>query len=203
MCGAGPDANASRFQVVLRPSPELDNKQVVFGHVLGECPATRLHALHWVEAVGNTRTGTTREVVLIEDCGECSAEEAARFGVVARTSEAGVPEAETQEKRYARAGLRPPKLADAVHRENLKDVLELTADALDSWEWEVKKAQRSSDVQERSREIEACLKPLGQVLEEAKYKAGTVQGDAGQNGRIAQSQQLRLKELQETLKKLY
>merc|ERR1719356_1255391 len=104
-------------------------------------------------------------------------------------------EGESEDAKYARGGLRPPKLSDSVQRENLADVLELTADALDSWEWETKKAQRAGD-QDRAKEVEACLKSLASVLEEAKYKAGSVQGKNGQHGRNAQSQQLRLRDLQ-------
>jgi len=201
MRGAGPDANASRFQVILRPSPDLDNKQVVFGQLLhygpGEDASTvdRLHVMHWVEAMGTARTGAPREALVIEDCGELAPPEASKL----LASKAGD---ESQEARYARGGLRPPKLSDAVQRENLADVLELTADVLDNWEWETKKAQRAG-AQDRAKEVEACLKPLGAVLEEAKYKAGSVQGKNGQHGRNAQCQQLRLRELQETLQKLY
>lgn len=200
MAGAGPDANASRFQVVLRPSPELDNKQVVFGQILPAGPdgpvADRLHPLHWVEAVGTSRTGTPREAVVVEDCGELAPAEAAKLvGPRPRDDEA-------QAERYSRGGLRPPKLTDSVLRENLADVLELTADCLESLEWETKKAERASD-RDRAQEIEASLKPLGMALEEAKYKAGTVTGDRGIHGRKAQSQQLRLRDLQEALQKLY
>jgi len=201
MCGAGPDANASRFQVLLRPAPELDNKQVVFGQILpygpeGDSSAERLHALHWVEGMG-TRSGTTREAIAIEGCGELDAAEAAKALGIAK-----VPEEEEQEKKYRRGGLRPPRLSDAVQRENLADVLQLTADSLDSWEWQITKAQRASD-KERARDIEAGMKPLTAVLEEAKYKAGSVQGTSGVHGRNAQCQQLRLRELQESLEKFF
>mmetsp|Transcript_175049 Transcript_175049/g.561372 ORF Transcript_175049/g.561372 Transcript_175049/m.561372 type:complete len:403 (-) Transcript_175049:54-1262(-) len=201
MCGAGPDANASRFQVLLRPAPELDNKQVVFGQILpygpeGDSSAERLHALHWVEGMG-TRSGTTREAIAIEECGELDAAEAAKALGIAK-----VPEEEEQEKKYRRGGLRPPRLSDAVQRENLADVLQLTADSLDSWEWQITKAQRASD-KERARDIEAGMKPLTAVLEEAKYKAGSVQGTSGVHGRNAQCQQLRLRELQESLEKFF
>lgn len=206
MCGAGRDANSSRFQVVMRPSPELDNKQVVFGHVLPEGPkgnaADRIHVLHWVEAVGNARTGDAREAVVIEDCGECSPDEAK--GLVSAPRPTGAAQ-ETQEERYARAGLRPPKLHETVQRENLADVLELTDDLLEGYAWEVKKAQRlgGGEAQDKVKDIEAALKPFKEVLEEAKYRAGTVQGERGALGRKAQSQQLRLRDLQEDLSKLF
>merc|ERR1740121_2621672 len=120
----------------MRPSPELDNKQVVFGHLLPEGPkgqpGDRLHALHWVEAVGTSRTGSTREAVVIEECGECSAEEARSLLPAMRPPGS---EEESQDARYKRAGLRPSKLSDAVSRENLTDVLELTADCLEGFEW--------------------------------------------------------------------
>mmetsp|Transcript_132429 Transcript_132429/g.330255 ORF Transcript_132429/g.330255 Transcript_132429/m.330255 type:complete len:300 (-) Transcript_132429:52-951(-) len=201
MRGAGPDANASRFQVILRPSPDLDNKQVVFGQLLHYGPGEdassvdRLHVMHWVEAMGTARTGAPREAVVVEDCGELAPPEASKL--IAERAED-----ETQEARYARGGLRPPKLSEAVQRENLADVLELTADALDSWEWETKKAQRAGD-QDRAKEVETSLRPLAAILEEAKYKAGSVQGKNGQHGRNAQSQQLRLRDVQEALQKLY
>merc|ERR1712014_343758 len=52
--------NASRFQLLLRPAPELDRKHVVFGQVVGQSSSERLHVLHWIEAVG-TRSGAPRE----------------------------------------------------------------------------------------------------------------------------------------------
>lgn len=203
MVGAGPDANASRFQIMLRPAPELDCKQVVFGQIVAHGPEgkasseDKLHPLHWVEAMGIGKAGNPRESIVVEDCGVLTPAQAAKALGVSKALED-----EPQENKYKRGGMRPPKLSDAVQRENLGDVLELTADAIDGWEWEITKAQRASD-RERGKEIEAGLKPLSAVLEEAKYKAGSVQGPSGAHGRSFQSLQLRLKDLQESLEKFF
>jgi len=62
-----------RFQITLGAVPNLDGKQVVFGQLLAS-PGAALHPLHWIEAV-STSTGTPREEVQIEACGECTTEE--------------------------------------------------------------------------------------------------------------------------------
>lgn len=211
MRGAGPDANSSRFQITLKPLPEFDVKQVVFGQVLPTCfqdgqvdTSGALHVLHWVEAMGTgARSGTPMEAIAIEDCGQVPPDLAWKLINWDHHDAVGLLHLQEEAVRYSRGGWLPAKLTDAVKRDNLAAVLELTAVALEGWEWEAKKAERAGD-SERAREIEFNSRSIGKVLEEAKYKAGTVQGDAeGAHGRNAQSQQLQLRDLQDSMRKLY
>jgi len=203
MANDGPHTNTSRFQVTFKPLPALDKKQVVFGQVLAGTNGSsseRLHALHWAVAMG-TSSGVPLEAVIVEDCGECDTATAEQLR---GSRQEGEPE--TQSARYARAGLHLGKLEDAISRDAVVDMLELTEVVLESLEWQAKKAERAEDIADRARragEVEAGLKALKTVLEEVEFKAGDVQGADGKQGRKAKTQIFRVRDLEEAMTKIY
>mmetsp|Transcript_66932 Transcript_66932/g.160289 ORF Transcript_66932/g.160289 Transcript_66932/m.160289 type:complete len:401 (-) Transcript_66932:163-1365(-) len=190
MANDGPNTNSSRFQVTLKAQPSIDGFQVVFGQLLADrrpdaeagSRQAELHPLYWVASHG-TSSGKTLEAVVIEECGECEPEEAALLL-------GQVQPKESQEARYARSGLSVGRLEDAITKENIADVLSLTADVTDLLEWEAKKVDRAEGQEKirKSAEVEMGLKAISGVLEEAEYKAGDVQGPDGKQGRKAKSQ---------------
>jgi len=66
MANAGPNTNGSQFFVCTAMTPHLNGKHVVFGKAVDG-----LDVLRRIEAVG-TRSGTTKQRVVIRDCGECT-----------------------------------------------------------------------------------------------------------------------------------
>jgi len=203
MANDGPNTNTSRFQVTMRPLPHLDGKQVVFGQVLAETNESgpQLHILHWINAMATT-SGTPIEALVIEDCGECDM-------LKVQQLRGAVPSAgkrESQEARYSRGGIHSGKLEDAISKDSAVEMLELLGAAVDSWEWQAKKAERTSDGAERSRkstEVEAGLKALRSVLEDVEFKVGDVVGPDGKLGRKAKTLTFRVRDLEEMLAKLY
>jgi len=203
MANDGPNTNTSRFQVILKPQPMLDGRQVVFGQVLTDSEnngSEHLHPLHWISAMA-TVSGTPIETIVIEDSGECDAAKAQQLR--GTTFDGAL---ETEEARYSRGGVHTGKLEDAISKETVVEMLELTETCLDSWEWQAKKAVQAADSKDRVRrasEVEAGLKALKSVLEEVEFKAGDVQGMDGKQGRKAKSQIFRVRDLEESLAKIY
>jgi cyclophilin family peptidyl-prolyl cis-trans isomerase len=66
MANAGPGTNGSQFFITVAPTDWLDGKHVVFGRVADE---ESVKVVKQMEAVGS-RSGATRERVIIADCGE-------------------------------------------------------------------------------------------------------------------------------------
>lgn len=64
MANAGPNTNGSQFFICTEKTPWLDGKHVVFGKVVDGYSVVKE-----MEKVGSD-TGSTRERVVIEDCGE-------------------------------------------------------------------------------------------------------------------------------------
>jgi len=203
MANDGPNTNTSRFQVTLRPLPQLDGKQVVFGQILADANESepKLHVLHWINAMA-TASGTPTEALVIEDCGECNMAQAQQL----RGATSSASKRESQEARYSRGGTVTGKLEDAISKDSAVEMLELMEAAVDSWEWQAKKAERTADGAERSRratEVEAGLKALSSVLEDVEFKVGDVVGPDGKLGRKAKSLTFRVRDVEETLAKLY
>jgi len=197
-----PQKSNRQFQVTLSARPDLDQKQVVFGQLIAGDQAessSRLPPLYWVESVGS-HSGTPREAVMVENCGECSAAEAqAALGELS-------PDAESQAARYGRAGILHGKLEDALSEETVGDALEMTADILDSLQWDATKAQRANegpDKVRRLKHVEASVKQLTRALEAAEHNAGDVHGFEGKLGRQAKNQLLQAQELIERVSKIY
>lgn len=65
MANSGRDSNGSQFFITVAPTPFLDFKHVVFGHV---ADAESQSVVKAIEAVGS-ESGTTSKVVTIADCG--------------------------------------------------------------------------------------------------------------------------------------
>lgn len=66
MANSGPNTNGSQFFLCLAKTDWLDNKHVVFGHVL-----SGLDVLKKIEKFGS-KAGTTSQKVVITTCGELS-----------------------------------------------------------------------------------------------------------------------------------
>ncbi|XP_010043279.2 peptidyl-prolyl cis-trans isomerase CYP19-3 isoform X1 [Eucalyptus grandis] len=66
MANAGPDTNGSQFFICTEKTPWLDGKHVVFGKVVDG-----YNVVKEMESVGSD-SGSTRETVAIEDCGQLS-----------------------------------------------------------------------------------------------------------------------------------
>lgn len=201
MANDGPNTNTSRFQVTLRPLPQLDGKQVVFGQVLVGANEPKLHVLHWINAMATT-SGTPIEALVIEDCGECDIVRTQQL----RGSGPSAGKRESQEARYSRGGIHNGKLEDAISKDSAVEMLELMEATVESWDWQAKKAERTSDGAERSRratEVEAGLKALRSVLEDVEFKVGDIVGPDGKLGRKAKTLTFQVRDLEEMLAKLY
>lgn len=66
MANAGPNTNGSQFFICTEKTPWLDGKHVVFGKVVDG-----YNVVKEMESVGSD-SGSTRETVAIEDCGQLS-----------------------------------------------------------------------------------------------------------------------------------
>ena len=65
MANQGPNTNGSIFQVTMKESPDMDDRYVVFGYVVGE---DSFRVLHEINALGS-QWGQPREELIIIDCG--------------------------------------------------------------------------------------------------------------------------------------
>eukprot|EP00931_Biecheleriopsis_adriatica_P094307 TRINITY_DN67973_c0_g1_i1.p1 TRINITY_DN67973_c0_g1~~TRINITY_DN67973_c0_g1_i1.p1 ORF type:complete len:358 (-),score=90.79 TRINITY_DN67973_c0_g1_i1:6-1079(-) len=201
MSPGSPSYGDSRFQLTLGATPDLDGKQVVFGQLLGS-PGSALHALHWVEAVG-AASGSPREAVVIEACGESTAEESeALLGAMVMAAQVDRT-AESEQDRYGRTGHTHGKLEDSITDDNVAEVVELTDELLEHLEWACKKAKSASEKDRKARELEDGVKSLIGVLKKVEFKAGEVKGFDNKLGRSAKGQLSRAKELEESLVRLY
>jgi len=199
----GSSSGASGFQLTFQAMPELDEKQVVFGQMVRpEEKTPQLHVMHWVEAVA-TSSGVPREAVVVDACGESDEAEADRvLGAMVRGAQMDGT-LETQDERFSRVGPKYGRLQDSLNESNLAEVLDLTEDVLEHVEWQAKKAKSASNKARRSEELEASLKTLVGVLEDAVHKAGEVQGFDNKLGRNAKSQLARAEDLEKALNRLY
>ncbi|GAB9468712.1 hypothetical protein Gpo141_00006021 [Globisporangium polare] len=66
MVNSGPDTNTSQFYLHFAPAPNLDNKHVVFGCLLGEESFSTLDTVHQVA----TSRGDPKQPVRISACGQ-------------------------------------------------------------------------------------------------------------------------------------
>merc|ERR1712113_37580 len=125
---------------------------------------------YWVEAVG-AASGAPRESVVITASGECNSAEAEQLlgpMVVAAALDRRSPE--TQEDRYARAGIIYGKLQDAVRDDCIEDLLELTEDVLENLEWDAKKAKKATEKDRKAMELEKGLEELTSALKTIEKK---------------------------------
>lgn len=197
-----PSFGSSRFQVTFRPTPEMDGKQVVFGQLLlAPDSAGKLHPLHWVESVG-AASGTPWEAVAITDCGESGANEAEKMlGAMVMAAQIDRT-AESEDARYGRAGIYG-RLKDALSEESLEEVLELTEEVIYHVEYEAKKAKLAAEKDRKAKELEVIITELKDVLADVEHKAGDVVGFDGKLGRKTKGQLIRIKELDQSLTRLY
>ncbi|CAE7032437.1 cyp12 [Symbiodinium natans] len=190
-----------RFQITLGPTPNLDGKQVIFGQLLAS-PGAALHPLHWVEAV-STSTGTPREEVQVEACGECTTEECqVLLGAMVMAAQVDRT-SESQADRYGRSGLLHGELEDAVTSDNLSQVLELTEDLLGHLEWACKRTMADSERDRKAGLLEVKLKSLMAALRKVAFKAGEVNGFENRLALDAKGQLGRAKDLEQSLLRVY
>lgn len=191
------------FRLTFAAMPELDAKRVVFGQLVGpKSESSELHPLHWIEAVG-TISGTPREEVIVDACGECDDSEAdAVLGAAVRGAMVdGL--SETQDERYSRAGVTYGRLADAVSNANLANALELTEDLLFHLEYKMKHTKTAADKAAKMRELESAVKLLADNMEDIAHKAGDVKGFENKLGSKAKSQVSRIEDLGKSLNRQY
>lgn len=190
-----------RFQITLGAAPNLDGKQVVFGQLLAS-PGAALHPLHWIEAV-STSTGTPREEVQIEACGECTTEECqVLLGAMVMAAQVDRT-SESQADRYGRTGHTHGELEDAVTNENLSQVLELTEDLLGHLEWASKRTMSDSERDRKAGQLEVKLKSLMGALRKVAFKAGEFNGFENKLALDSKGQLGRAKDLEESLLRVY